>query len=252
MKKDYNRATMSDMPMDSNLNSSSVETFVSKKPTKQKINVIGKNKQKNKKEEKVKKTEKEKLRTKLGSSNVDLADLEQLNEENLKAYRFTSRRNRFFIVLLSVLLAISIAAIATYLTITRLKANCNMVIHGSVDASYIVDGIEMNEFRAPSNLEGNKTLAMTIQIKIESGGRYKIKFQPQCYQKNVLMKNTLVYKYNTDLFYEGEDGVYYSHESILGKQTITLCHGIILDYEYRNTLNVDNFKLDFHTYFEKV
>ena len=28
--------------------------------------------------------------------------------------------------------------------------------------------------------------------------------------------------------------------------------GVILDYYYKDSLNADNFKLNFHTYFEKV
>ena len=66
------------------------------------------------------------------------------------------------------------------------------------------------------------------------------------------MKNTLVYEQNVQLFYEGGDGYYYSSAPIKGNQTIYLCGGIILDYEYEDSLNVYNFKLDFHVYFEKV
>ena len=270
MKKEYNRATMSDMPMDTSLNSSSVQTTPAKKTTaatKPKINVVG-----NKKKEtsggtksttaksttaksinqKTSKENKNGLRTKLvGSAGSDLSNLEELNEQNLKAYRFASRRNKVVIAILSFLLIVSIASIAIYMGITKLKANCNMIIEGRVDAEYIIDGLEINEFRAPSNLQGNRTLVLKIEIRIKTPGKFKIHFVPKCYQKGILMENTLVYKFNNELFYEDDDGVCYSIEPISGNQTILLCEGIILDREYAS-LNVDTFKMDFYTYFEKI
>ena len=66
------------------------------------------------------------------------------------------------------------------------------------------------------------------------------------------MKNVLIYEPNHDLFVEMLDGSYVTREPINGNQTITLCGGIILDYDYKDTLNVDNFRLFFHTYFEEV
>lgn len=253
MKKDYNRMTTSDMPMEQSF-TPPVEEVKQKKETKPKINAIGKNTTaKVKQNVKAKSsTQEKKLRTKLINSDVEISDLEKLNEENIKSYRFKSKRNKVVIVLLSVLLAIAIASIATYLAITRLETNCNMILHGSVDAQFIVDGQEMSSFRAPSNLQGNRVLALDIQIRIEEAGNFSIRFAPKCYQKGVLMQNTLIYDFNTDLFYEGGDGYYYSKMQIVGNQTIQLCKGIILDYEYEDSLNVDNFRFEFHTYIDKI
>lgn len=286
MKKDYNRDVMSDMPVDASF-TPSVQAKTEKKTTtaKPKINAIGTQKRTTgtktstsktgtakstqaKSSSKTTKTsskfttqakelevetegKKKKLRTQLTNSESELTDLEKLNEENIKSYRFKSKRNRVVIVILSVLLVITIATVATFLIVSRLKTNCNFYIHGDVSASFIIDGIEMDEFRTPSNLQGNRTYKLDIKVRIDSNASYKIRFVPECYQKGVLMENTLVYEYNTDLFYEGVDG-YYSINPIQGGQTITLCGGIILDYYYENSLTADNFKLDFHVYFEKV
>ncbi len=197
-------------------------------------------------------TENKKLRTKLTNSSDEISDLEKLNEQNIKSYRFKSKRNKVIISLLSVLLVLSIATIATFLIVSRLKTNCHMYIHGDVSAVFIVDGQEMDEFRTPSNLQGNRIFNLNIDIRIETSAEYRIKFTPKVYQKGVLISNTLIYKHNRELFYDGGDGYYYSINTIQGNQTISLCEGVILDYYYENTLNVDNFKLDFHVYFEKV
>jgi len=197
-------------------------------------------------------TKKTSTRTKLANTQQELSDLEKLNEDNLKTYRYKSKRNKFVIAILSVLLAITIAIIVTYAVITKLKTNCNMILHGQVEAVYVVDGQTMNEFRAPSNLQGNRILKLDIGLKIKDGGMYNIKFKANVYKKGVLINNTLIYKHNTDLFYDGYDGYYYSLRPISGDQTIELCEGIILDYYYEESLNVDNFKLNFHTYITKV
>lgn len=258
MKKDYNRMTTSDMPLDSSF-TPQVEVVKEKKTTsKPKINAIGKstaNKTKKARESqqpaKQAKVDK-KLRTQLTNSASELDDLEKLNEENLKSYRFKSKRNKVVIILLSVLLVIAIAAISIYLAIARLETNCNMYVHGGYSATAIVDGEELTVFRAPSNLQGNRILRLDIKLRLDEGGEYNIKFIPQCYQKGVLIDNTLIYEHNTDLFYEGGDGYYYSKIAIEGNQTIQLCGGVILDYYYENSLNIDNFRLDFHIYLEKV
>ncbi len=183
-----------------------------------------------------------------------LMDLEKMNDENIKAYRFKSKRNKVIIVLLSVMLAIAIASIATYLVIVGLQANCRMYVHGA-DASFIINGEELSAFRAPSNIQGGSILEMEIELKLEDGGKYDIYFVAKCYQKGVLLKNTLIYD-KSSLFYDGgivEDGdtACYSKSPISGKQTIRLCGGIIIDNEYGD-LNVDNFRLEFHVYCKKV
>ena len=256
MKKDYNRDVVSDMPIEASF-TSSVETKTEKKTTKPKINAIGGQKKstnatKLKNAKNGESSSAKKLRTKLTNSDTQITDLEKLNEENIKSYRFKNKRNKVVIAILSVLLAISIISIITFTIITKLKENCNFFVRGDADASFIINGEEIDEFRSPSNLQGNRIFKFDVEVKIESGGYYYVKFIPKCYQKGVLMRNVLVYEQNVDLFYEGGDGFYYSREPIEGDQTIALCGGIILDYDYEDSLTVDNFKLDFYVYFEKV
>ena len=228
-----------------------------KTTTKPKINAIVKNSAnkvnkttKTTKTTQASKTKTSPIKTKLTKKDGELEDLEKINEENIATYRFKSKRNKLVIVLLSIMLVISIATITTYLIIIKLKPNCYMHVHG-VSATFIVDDQEMSKFRAPSNLQGNRTLHLDIKLKIEESGSFRIRFIPLCYQKGVLMENTLVYEHSK-LFIDGGDGSYYSKGVVEGNQTIELCNGIILDYYYEDSLNVDNFKMDFHVYAEKV
>lgn len=269
MKKDYNRDVVSDMPVDASFTPpAEVKTQKRTTTTKTKINAIGTQKRTTtktvttttKKASSSAKSKNDnagtaseaKLRTKLKSASAEISDLEKLNESNIKAYRFKSKRNKVVIALLSVVLAITIITVATIVIIAKLKANCNFYIHGDANAVVYVDGQQLNEFRSPSNLQGNRIFKMDIELSIKSSGQYNITFVPKCYQKNVLMENTLIYEHNTELFKENADGSYSSIQPISGKQTIYLCGGVILDYYYQNTLNVDNFKLDFHIYIEEV
>lgn len=282
MKKDYNRDVVSDMPIEASF-TSSVSKSTQNKTTKPKINAIGSQKKTSSSASKTSKTSNgtsktsktsstsasktskttktsaqdenvasKKLRTKLTNSENDITDLEKLNEENLKTFRFKNKREKVIIAVLSVLLIVAIVTIVSISLITRLKENCNFRIYGDVNAEFVINGEEMDEFRSPSNLQGNRIFEFDVDVKIKSGGYYYIKFIPLCYQKGVLMKNTLVYEQNINLFYEGGDGYYYSLSPIEGGQTIRLCSGVILDYDYEETLNVDNFKMDFCVYFEKV
>lgn len=266
MKKDYNREVMSDMQVDGSFTPSTRTTQPQKTTTKPKINVIGTQKRTTSTSSKsgAKQTTKQspknqttsssnsKIRTKLVGDKSQIEDLEKLNEENIKGYRFKAKRNKVVIVILSILLVIAIGTIIAYTVITRLKTNCNMFIHGDVQAVFIIDGEELQEFRTPANLQGNSILQLDIKVDIKTNAKYNVWFKPECYQKGVLMNNTLIYEHNTDLFYEGQDGAYYSKQPIQGGQIIYLCGGVILDRDYEATLNVDIFKMDFHVYFEKV
>ena len=262
MKKEYNRNTLTDMPLDASFNAttSSTERKITK-TSKPKINAIGK-KATNELQRKTAKPSKpatktktvnedKNVKTKLTKNIEFLDDLEKLNEENLKTFQTKTKRNRFVIVLLSIALAAAIAVISVYLVITNLKTNCVMNVYGA-RATYIVDGEEMSRFRAPSNVQGNRILKLDIKLKIEESGSFYIRFQPKCYQNGKLMENTLIYEANLDLFYEEADGSYYSKKPIKGKQTIQLCEGIILDYYYKDTLNINNFKMEFETYLEEI
>jgi len=252
MKKSYNKMTLNDMPVDSSF-TPKVERIYENKSNKPKITARGRQNTINQTiTTQTSKTDK-KLKSKAAE---DLMDLEQMNDENIKAYRFKSRRNRFVIITLVVLLLISIASIATFLVVSRLETNCSFHVHGA-KASFIVDGEEMTRFRAPGNLQGNARLEATIDLKIKESGMFNIRFEARCYQKGVLMENTLIYA-KSDLFLEGalhydeHDTYYYSKQPIAGHQTIRLCGGVIFDYRYKDSLNVDNFRMEFHVYLEKV
>ena len=245
--------TTNDMPVDSSF-VPKVERFVEKKSDKPKITARGNPKGKTQLADSQKNTHNaKKSKTK---ATEDLIDLEQMNDDNIRAYRFKSRRNRVVIITLVVLLLIVIASIFTFLVMSRLETNCSFHVHGA-KASVIIDGDELKQFRAPGNLQGNARMEVTIDLKIEEAGMFEIWFVAQCYQKGVLMENTLIYE-KSNLFYEGalhkdeNDPYYYSKQPISGNQTIRLCRGVIFDYQYRDSLNVDNFRMEFHVYLKKV
>lgn len=258
MKKELiNKATTSDMPMDAVFTppEQQPKTTQKKTQTKSKIKAIGettKNKVNNKKfKESADFSVGSDLRNKLADDAVDLGDLDKLNEENVKNFRFKSKRNKVVIIILSVLLATVIAGIGIFMWLSKLETNCNIIVHGA-DATVYVDNTEMTKFRAPANLQGNSSFMFTLKIRIEEGGKYKIRFIPKCYQKNVLMKNTVVRDHNSKLFFDSRDGYFESIDTIKGYQTVELCGGIVLDKQYEYSLSVENFRLDFHIYCEKV
>lgn len=251
MRKDYNQMTTSDMPMDSSFTSLLAEYDKQKSKSKQKINAIGKKAKKNLRKKDEKKAVKTSSENEDNKFTEDLKDLEKINEGNLQNVRYKSRRNKVIIILLSVFLIISIASVAVYVVITKLKTNCNMYVSGA-RASYVLNGMAINEFRAPSALEGNRILKVEIKLKIKEFGKFRIRYTPKCYKDGVELDNVLIYGCNFDLFYEGGDGYWYSNEPIKGNQTILLCRGIILDDSYDEKLNVNNFRLDFYTNLEKV
>lgn len=185
-------------------------------------------------------------------NSTALEELEDLNEQNLKYYRSRTRRNRVIILALVVLLLASILGIVLYATMVYLQNNCFLYTHGNCNATYVVDGVEMSRFRTPNNLQGNRVLRAQFSIKIESRGDFNVRFRIDVFQYDELLENIIVYYPNRDLFYNGDDGYYYSSQPIKGGRTINLCRGVVLDNTYEETLNVDNFRLEFHTYFEPV
>ncbi len=207
---------------------------------------------KEKKEAKEKKKEEKNLRNRLRSDSIDIVELEQLNEQNLKNYRARSRRNKATILILILLLIAAIVTIGVMLGISRLSNNSFLYIHGDGSAVYIVDGMELNRFRTPTDIQGNRLLEMDLDLKIESSGNYNIKFTIEIYQNGTKIDNSIIYEYDHDLFYYGDDGYCYSITSISGHQTIDLCQGVLIDYRYENSLNIENFKMEVHAYLEKV
>ena len=257
MRKDYNKMTTSDIPLDASFVPSVEEKPKPKTATKPKINAIGKSTANKVKQQtsktgtkKVDTEEKKASKTQITSKSNDLSDLEKMNEENIKSYRFKSKRNKVVIILLSIMLAISITVIAVYMVISKLETNCNMYVHGA-NATFYIENQELEKFRTPADLQAGRTLMIDIKLKINEGGNFKIKFTANTFQKGVLMANEGVYEYG-NLFYDGQDGYYYSCGTISGNQTIHLCNGIVISDEYENSLNANNFRLDFHVYLTRV
>lgn len=262
MKKDYNRMTTSDMPLESSL--SSVVDVTKPKATKPKINAIGKTtatKSKNQittktstkstpqnsKTTKVEKSDVAQVNKTKGSKAKETTattDLEKLNEENIKTFSYNSKRSKVVIAILATLLVVAIAVIAVYIAILKMDANCFLSVTGG-KAVFIVNGEEMSKFRTPADLQGNRTLAVNIDLRIEESGDFDVKFKIDAYQNGVLLENTLAY-WHGNQFFEGEDGYYYSKSTIAGGQLIDLCEGVCFDMIYENTLNADNFKLNFN------
>lgn len=198
--------------------------------------------------------------TKKISKNIDISqedvkkvvdEFQRINEENIKVYRHKLRRNRVIISTLIILLLISIAATITTYIIFTLDRTCFMKVYG-VEAECFVDGEKMTSFRVPSGIQGNRVLKIDIAIKIKGDETYNVKFKPFVYQKKELIRNTLVYQPNEDLFHANADGFYYSINPINGEDVVKLCGGIILDYHYEHTLNIDNFKMEFCIYIEEA
>ena len=190
------------------------------------------------------------LRSKLNNDSIDLVELEQLNETNLKNFKARTRRNRVIIIVLTILLVITASTIGILLAISKLTNNSFLYIHGRVSATHVVDGYELNRFRTPTEIQGNRLLSIDLDLKIESSGNYNIRFTIDIFQNGEELDNTIIYEYNRTLFYAGNDGYYYSKNPIAGDQTIDLCEGVLIDYRYEHTLNIDNFRMEVHTYIE--
>lgn len=190
------------------------------------------------------------LRSKLNDDSIDLVELEQLNETNLKNFKARTRRNRVIIIVLTILLVITASTIGILLAISKLTNNSFLYIHGRVSATHVVDGYELNRFRTPTEIQGNRLLSIDLDLKIESSGNYNIRFTIDIFQNGEELDNTIIYEYNRTLFYAGNDGYYYSKNPIAGDQTIDLCEGVLIDYRYEHTLNINNFRMEVHTYIE--
>ena len=264
MKQGYNRNTYTDVPLDASFNASSSWLTDRNSPSlKPKINAIGKKAQ----DELRYRTTKQdstrmyspKVETRVRQSTQraytysdDLERLnERLNEENLKTFRNKIKRNRFIIAMLVISIIAAVSTISAYIVIIKLNINCTFHINGA-SAAYILDGEEVSSFRTPTNIQGNSIFAINIKLKIRDSGYFNIVFKPECTYNGILMKNTLIYGANFEMFYEEGVGEFRSRLPIRGKQTILLCEGVVLDYDYKDKVNADNFRLKFYTYLEKV
>lgn len=254
MRKRYNRTTTSDIPMETSFTSLLEHYDKQRAKSNRKITAIGK-KAKDNLNEKVQENEKIVKKSRYGVNKYaeGLQDLESFHEDTLHNKKYKSRRNAVIIILLSVLLAAAIAMVSTYVVITKLETNCFMHVSGA-NAIYIIDGKKLNEFRAPSGIEGNKILELEIKLKIKEFGKYKIKYTVKSFMGDKELNNVWITGYDGELIDEGKDGYYYSKEGIeiKGGQTILLGRGIVLDDSYGGNLNSKNFRLDFYTYLEKI
>lgn len=199
--------------------------------------------------------QKETLRTKLKSDNIDIADLEELNEQNIRNYRARARRNSAIIITLAIFLVLVVASVAIYITLTQLSDNCFLYVSGA-NAQYMLDGKEISKFRTPADIQSYRIYRFNaenkLQLKIKDGGKYNIKCEIKVYMGSEQLTNVLIYELNEQYFKRENSNSFISLVPIDGNQTIDLCQGIILDGEYGDKLNIDTFKLEIHTYLEKV
>ena len=255
MRNHYNKTTTIDLPMETSFNSLTDDYNKQQSNSTRNIRAIGK-KAKENLSEKVSRAPAVEKRSRHNVNKYEegLQDLRSFKEHDvIQNEKFKHRRNAVIIILLTVLLALAIAGVATYIVITKLETNCYMHVSGA-RATYIVDGKNVNEFRAPSGIEGKRILELEIKLKIKEFGKYNIKFTVKCYMGDEELSNVWIAGYNADLFKDGEDGYCYSREEvdIKGGQTILLCRGIVLDDSYEGKLNSKNFRLDFYTDLDKI
>lgn len=258
----FNDFDKSDLPFDTYNQDFKIETYESKdkgdeKNKKKRERKLKKQKEQTKEilDENAQNTLKKEVRpverTKLTTSNMNIRELEELTEQNIRQFKHRSRRNRAIIITLIVVLLIAITAVAVYARMIYLQNNCFLYTHGNVDAVYIVDGMEAKRFRTPAGLQGNRILRVDFDLSIEDSGNFEIRFRVDVYQSNELLENCFVYLPGDD-FYDGRNGYYYTREPVSGNAQYDLCSGVILDNAYEDTLNTENFKLEFHTYISRV
>ncbi len=279
MKNDFNKATMTDMPLDE-VNTTRSSSTPKKTESKPKITKIGgdtKSSTKKSLNGTIKTTTtktttkttitktvtksppktvvKSPTKSKLKDNSISNKDLEKMNEEKVQSHSFRGTRNRVIIIALSVLLIISILAIVLYSLTLESDANCFLYLikSGDVKATYIVNNEQMTEFRTPSNFSGGTIFQVDIDLKINSSGKYKISYYFECYVAGKLMENVLVYQPNYDLFYpDASTNSYYTLTPVDGNQTINLSDGVVIDSVYSNMVDAHNFTLKLYTKIEKI
>ncbi len=198
---------------------------------------------------------KEKKSKKLTEEKISNQDLEKLNEEKIQSHSFRSTRNKVIIVMLVVLILISVIGVALYAMTLKSDANCFLYMNkkGNVNASFIVEKQQITEFRTPNGLTGNRTFEVDINLKISSGGDYKISFYYECYLGDELMQNILPYEPNREMFRKNNStNTFESIGTIKGYQTIDIMEGVAIDARYVNRVNPNNFKFKLYLTIEKV
>ena len=244
MKKDYSPFTKSDMPLDSSLSAPQSGSGVKKKP---KIEAIGKSTASKTK----KKTNSSSPKGKnINKSNrlekMNISDLEELNEENIRTYGFRRRRNRTIIIILIILLLISFLSIGIYAAIGEIKPNC-FVYNQGVASTVYVDGNQINKFKSPNNLQGNRIYEVDLDLKINQSGKFNVSYYVECFEDGKLLENTLIVKGGNFIF-NAETNRYESKQALDGETKFDLLEGVVLAFEYEHTLNTNNFKMEVYVY----
>ncbi len=200
------------------------------------------------------------LEKKLKSKSVDSMDLEDVNEQNIKNYRVRNTRNKAIIVILTILLIIVVAVISILVSTIYYENNSFLYVHGSVDAVYIVEGEEMERFRTPTSIKGNRCLDIDIYVQVRQSGLYNVNFSIEVYAGEERLQNVIARNYdrrfiessvtdgdNTYMIYRSENPINFSYDN-----SFRICDGILLDAQYEDVLNFENFHMEIHTYFERV
>lgn len=263
MKKDFNRATKSDMPLEVDAvitrSSSTPRKTTSTKP---KITKIGNGTAKKVTSSKTRKTTTSStskktttLNQKLGKDKVSNKDLEKLNEESIQKHSFRTRRNIVIIILLIMLIFVAVLSILLYAMTLTSDANCFLYLKttGSVDASFVVENQYIEEFRTPNEFGGGRRFIVDLDLQIDSGGQYKVSFYYECFVGNELMENILPYEPNRDLFRKNHtNNTYETITSISGNQTVDLLQGIEINTRYSGRVNANNFSMKFYLNIERI
>ena len=181
-----------------------------------------------------------------------LKKLEKINKESMSQYSYKGRRNNFMIVLLVILLVSVIAGFGIYFGVSKLKNNSFLYVFGETNCDFIVDGEETDKFRTPPEIKGNRVLEFNLDLKINASGEFRIRFVAEVYKNNELLENTFINRPNLEMFKYGENGYCDSINTVSGNQTINLCKGVMIDREYEDSLNINNFKLVINVYLERV
>ena len=185
------------------------------------------------------------LRSKLKQDSLDEVDLELLNEQSIKTRSFRGRRNGVVIVVLSLLLAISIAVIAVGIAMRKMEYSCKLIIEGDVSAHFLIDDKKMTEFKVPASIGGNKVLKMDTDLNITSSGLYYVEFIVNVYQGSVLLNDVQLTGINVHEFNISSSGkTYRSISPIEGDRRIDLFTGVAISKAYTQTLNINNFKME--------
>lgn len=249
MKKMYNEVTKSDMPLNASTPIRRLENLPPHMQNANRINVISKKTPPPAPRQETK----DELRAKLnGGSIAAVNDLEKINEQNIKNYKFRERRNRVIIIILIILLLLSLSWIAVYTSILMTKSNCFLYASGDSNVTFLVDGEEKTKFRTPANIQGDRLYVFDLSMRLDNAGEYTVEFIVYMYINGKKLTTRTAYEPNLELFSRSSDGWYRSTSTIQGLEIFNLCQGVILDEEYLETLNTNSFKLEVYANIKKV